>query len=208
MTLRILEGELKKDYYARTGEPPEAPSARYEQIVKDASVGPQKRNLSRCMVEEGSDPINVNQAVNGSITPVRFSTPVPSDEIWIISQLIFLIRDTGDFDVGGWGNSQLSELTNGVKLGLVIDGVDYSISDGTWRSHIDLGNTSFHVNYQNFGLGDSFLHMRLNFDEMGTKIRLDGSKGDKMYLDIQDDLTVIVYQHGMAQGHIENKLIS
>lgn len=208
--LRVLSGALKKEWYQRMGEYlEEAPSARYEQVLKSANTGPQHRTLSKCLIQEGSDPLNVNQAVNGSVTPERFSTFVPVDEVWIINQLVFFIKDSGGFDSGGWGNSGANPLVNGVKFGLVIDGVESFFGDGgTWKSHADLGNVTYDVVYQDWGSGDPFLSVKLDFQGMGAPIRLIGEQGDKIFMDIQDDLEYLVYQHGMAQGFIENKLFN
>lgn len=146
---------------------------------------------------------NRNQAVDGSVTPVRFKQGPPPGEVWQFTRMLFAIRDGGSFDSGGWGN-RTSPLDNGVTAGVFINNTERNLTPIPWKSHFDLAAISYDVDPQSFGQGDEYVVMRLTFTKAGQNIRLNGDNGDYVWIDINDDLEYLVEQRAMMQGFIEN----
>jgi len=210
MTLRVLEGEVKRDYYEMQGDPPEAPATRYDQIIKDAMSGPQEAPFYKSLFQ-GPPPttVNRNMAVDGSITPVRFNLDVPIGQIYIMTRFVFLIRDGGSFDSGGWGNQvPAAPLPNGMTVGVTIDGLDINFTPIPWTTHADLAGVAYDLAYHDWGGGDNFLVMRLTISKAGTQLRLRGDRGDTFWMDVNDDLRYLTEQRCMCQGKIEGFLLN
>lgn len=101
MSLRLIEGKSREGYYGLAGEPDFFP---YEQIIKSGEEGPQLAPFYASLYSGPPYDITTrNQNVDGSVTPVRFSLPVPPTQVWSMARFIFLIRDGGEFQAGGWG---------------------------------------------------------------------------------------------------------
>lgn len=148
--------------------------------------------------------ITRNQNVDGSVTPVRFKLSPPVGQTWQISRMVFLIRDDGVFDSGGWGNqSPASPLPNGMTIGLFIGGVEYNQTPIPWTTVADLAGVAYDLSYNAFGQGDNFITVRLTFQKAGQNIRLNGDDGDFIWIDVNDDLTYLTEQRAMFQGFIE-----
>lgn len=204
MSLRTLEGFKKKQYYEITGQD-EPPDAEYEQIYKSAESGPQNAPFYKSLFS-GPPPIleTRNMAVDGSVTPVRFNLDVPVGQIFLVTRFVFIIRDSGSMDSGGWGNNGGSPLPNGMTVGVTLDGVDIDFTPIPWTSHADLAGVAYDLTYHSWGSGDTFIVMRLTIAKTGTRIRLRGDRGDTFWMQVNDDLEYLVEQRCMCQGNIEN----
>jgi len=207
MSLRMLEGVTKQGYYDVLERENIRP---HDQILKNEWTGPQLAPFYRSLFSDLNNQTAVtrNQNVDGSVTPVRFELDVKPDEILIMSQLIFSIRDSGTLDSGGWGNNGGVPLTNGMRVGGIFNGCPVCFTPITWKSHIDLANISHELTHHNWGQGDEFLTMKFDIAASGTRFRLRGDKGDRFWMDVQDDLTHLVEQRCICQGIIENKYLS
>lgn len=172
-----------------------------------AIVGEQMALIYQSLTLDGATPVsevNRNMNVDGSTTPKRFKIQPPPGQIWQLTRIIFMMRDDGSFDSGGWGNNGGTPLDNGVSIGLTIKGTDYDKSVVPWKTVADLGAIAHDLTHHNFGQGAEFLTMRLTFSKAGQNIRLVGDDGDNLWMDISDDLQYLLEQRAMAQGFVEN----
>jgi len=201
MGVRVLEGASKQEYYDIIGAENKRP---YEQILKSSGTGPQLAPFYRSLFTgEAETAVSRNQNVDGSVTPVRFCLKPNPGEVLVMSRLIFIIRDGGGMDSGGWGNNGGSPLANGLRVGLSKGGVDTDFTPIPWKSHVDLGGVAYDLTYHNWGSGNTWLTMRLTIAKSGTLLRLDSATDDCFWMDVQDDLTYLVEQRCMCQGVIE-----
>lgn len=146
-----------------------------------------------------------NQNVNGSITPVRFFIGPPAGEIWQLTRFIFIIRDTGAFDSGGWGNNGGAPLANGMTVGADFGSTELVFTPIPWTSHADLAGVAYDVTHHSWGSGDEFVVMRLTMQKAGSNLRLVGDDGDNFWMQVNDDLSYLVEQRCMVQGFVEGK---
>lgn len=203
MSLRLIEGDSRGQYFSQLGEQDFFP---YEQIIKSGEEGPMLAPFYTSLYNGPPyDVVTRNMNVLGTLeNPVRYSLPVPTTQVWSVARLIFLMRDNGEFESGGWGSQAIAgPLPNGMRLGITIDGQDIDFTPIPWTTHADLAGVAYDLSYQNWGKGDNFLTMRLTITKAGTRLRLDGTRGDTFWCDVRDDLTYITEQRCMAQGIIE-----
>lgn len=134
-------------------------------------------------------------SVNGSVTPQVFKAAPPADQIWFVEWVSMTMADDGDMDLDVFG-SLLAPLTNGVELGVKIDGVDYI--NTKFKDNADILDCFFGgsaVSTANpaadpgFGNTPDMVSGRCELTGYYTK--LDGSKGDEIKMIVNDDLTGI-----------------
>lgn len=203
MTLRLIEGKSREGYYAIAGEKDFFP---YEQIIKSGEEGPQLQPFFASLYN--GPPYNIttrNMAVVGSLeNPIRYSLPVPTNQVWSMANFLLLIEDDGAFDATGWGNDQADGLTNGLKVGLTIDGKEYDYTPIPWYNHTDVAAIGGRLEYHDWGIGPNFLTLYIRLSSMiNTRVRMDGSRGDTFWIDVRDDLSYLVVQRCMCNGIIE-----
>ena len=146
---------------------------------------------------------SISQNVDGSTIPVVFKVAPASNEIYLISRIIFLIRDNATFDSGGWGALGGTPLTNGCVLSKKLNGVQYAAFN--LKSNADIAGICFDISKNSWGAGDEFLSARFTFTKLGDPIRLIGANGDEIIFTINDNLTGLVDQYVVAEGMYENK---
>ncbi len=169
--------------------------------------GKQQALIYKSMSLDGATPVtyvNRNQNIDGSVTPKRFKIQPPAGQTWQLTRMMFMMRDSGSFDSGGWGNNGGNPLANGMTVGLNINGTEYNQTPVPWVTVADLAAVAYDVTHHNFGQGAEFLTMRLTFSKAGQNIRLVGDDGDFMWMDVNDNLTHLLEQRVMVQGYIEN----
>lgn len=136
--------------------------------------------------EESTKRVNVNMAVNGSVTPVRFAITPPVGQIWSMYRFIAdMILSTAGDD-GKFGN--LAALTNGTYYG--IESTDYTdyhsaiFDNGGYRS------IAYDLEYplRSGGGGDFGMGCRKTFSRTGSIESLEGGVSEFVKY-IQDDLT-------------------
>lgn len=205
MTLRLIEGKSRKQFYEAVGEADFFP---YEQIIKSGEEGPQLMPFFASLYNNSTGTFtraDRNMAVNGSATPVRFSLPVPIGQIWSMANFLFLIQDEKSIDASGWGNNGGLDLTNGITMGATADGVDYDFTPIPLVNHTDLGSIGGEFKMNDWGQGSDFLTLYIRLSQyVGTRLRLNGSKGDTFWIQINDDLTYLIAQRCMCNGVIES----
>lgn len=143
---------------------------------------------------------NVDMTVDGSVTPVLFENVVPDDELHMIYSVpMLLVDDTGTMSPGNFGGN--AALANGLELVTVKDSVEVVVCN--LKTNKDLttcffggqlgsGNNSA-VGFMNTA---KFVTGSFIFD---TPLFLDGSKGDRIFFRVQDNLTVIDHLEGSVK---------
>ncbi len=150
----------------------------------------------------------INATDDYSVNPKNFTGGPPSDEIWRISRMIITIIDTNINNFGEYGN--LPQLTNGIKLGVVINNSTKilnplrNVTDNfVIRTNGDWAKVMFDLDIKDLGAGDDYVVGRWTFEKAGTKIRLVGSRGDHIFIQFNDDLTGLDGHEFLIQGYIE-----
>jgi len=202
MSLRMIEGESRKQFYEAAGTKDVFP---YEQIIKSGEEGPQLMPFFTSLYNGPPyDRTTRNMAVDGSVTPVKFFLPVPSTQIWSMANFMFIIRDSKTLDAAGWGNNGGVSLANGMRVGVTINSVDYDFTPLPWINHTDLVSIGGRFELHAWGQGDDFVSLYIRVSNfVGTRVRLDGSRGDTFWMQVNDDLTYITEQRCMCNGIIE-----
>jgi len=141
------------------------------------------------MVQDGTSNRNAN--VNGSVTPVEMVFGPPINESWTVSQMVMLIYDDSNVSESAYG--AVPTLTNGVDLEIHDSGGILASYTGSYpiQSNNDLLSYGFDVRQNLFDINPRSISAVFKFGA-GNGILLDGSKGYKMLLRINDDLTGLV----------------
>lgn len=133
--------------------------------------------------------------------PVIFTSHIPTDVILHIINMSVVMTDTSAMDFTSFGG--IAALTNGCVLRAKSDGVTGSYTN--WKRNFDLDSDAFPVKYQEkvgggeFGLA-AIYHIK---GGTGSVVYIDGSKGDRFELIVQDDLTGLTNFKIKLQGHYE-----
>lgn len=124
----------------------------------------------------------------------------PAHTTYIISRMIGSIRDGGSFDSGFYGNGLT--LTNGIKVYCKSNGETIDLFDGlSVLTNADWAGICYDIDISKFGSGNEYLNFRWTFSKSGTFIKLDGNKGDELYVELHDDFTGLVSQYFTVQGY-------
>ena len=137
--------------------------------------------------------------VNGSVTPVEYSTGVQSgfDKFYVHRALLCLEDGTG-FRAEHFG-SLGAALTNGCEFEYVREGTTYDLLDGVKvKTNHDFGRYNYDVDLKTWGAGDDVLLARWSFDRFGGPLLLEGS--DSLIWRINDDLTGLTEATIVIQG--------
>lgn len=143
-----------------------------------------------------------------STVPRNFTAGPASDVTWRISRLIITIKDANINNFADYG--AISTLTNGIVLGVVRNNVttDFNplrttVEEFTIKTNGDWASVMFDLDIKNLGAGDDYVVGRWTFDAASTKIRLEGSKGDFLFVQLSDDLSGLSDHLIMIQGYEE-----
>lgn len=161
--------------------------------------------FSRFMDTVGDATGTVEQAVNGSVTPVEFCVTAPSGYAYIVHALTITYAVTGKLDSGGYGNG--SALTNGVAV--YEKNPDGSVKrDATFqlpiKSNVTWSAYSFNSSSLTFGSGDESLSFKYDFIDDSAPIVL--SPGQSYCLKVQDDLSAVCNNHYARVGMVKVKV--
>ena len=145
-------------------------------------------------------------AVDGSVTPVVASlAPIPGvkwDVVRIIGSMLSPFADGAPSDSKFAG---ISPLTRGIVL-RKSNGVHHTIFNAKTNGEIKLRTGPTDVVYTtasaNVSYGTGFRRTFNGQEKNGVVIRLDGDKGDRLDILIQDDLTGLTSFKVVAQGHV------
>ena len=150
----------------------------------------------------------INATGDFSVNPQNFTGGPPTDEVWRISRLLITIIDTNIKNFNEYG--ALPKLTNGLKIGVVIDNSTKvlnplrNVTDNFMvRTNGDWAKLMFDLDIKDLGAGNDYVVGRWTFDKAGTKIRLDGAKRDHIFIEFNDDLSGLVGHEFLIQGYIE-----
>ena len=118
-----------------------------------------------------------------------------------VHRLIIYIQDTGNFDVSSYGNG--ITLTNGIRV-VVRDSNDMLLGalDGgePIKTNADWSGLCYDINYLSFGVGDNALAVRWTFERAGAPIRIDGSEGHYLAVELNDSFLALTDHTFNVQG--------
>lgn len=135
-----------------------------------------------------------------SAQPQNFTFGPPSNETWIVSRLIIHIQDNGVLDSGKYGNN--INLTKGISIQLVQQNRIYNLTNGNPVFYNnDWGRFNYDLDLVDFGTGDQSINIRWTFSNSGTYIKLDGSKGERLQIVVNDDFTGLTDHTFNFQGY-------
>lgn len=136
--------------------------------------------------EESTKRVNVNMAVNGSGTPVKFISYPPNGQTWSIYRFIVdMILGTAGDD-GKFGN--LTQLANGTYYG--VESTEYTDYHSAIFNNGDYRAIAFNLVYpdRSGGGGDFGMGVRKTFSRTGSIENIEGGVQEFVKY-IQDDLT-------------------
>lgn len=143
-----------------------------------------------------------SQNVNGSSTPVLFYIQPESNEIATLRRMNVEGID-GNFNNASQYGALGAALTNGIKVYVDVNGgaliKDYT-KDITIKRNHDWALLAGVDNPVITGAGSDALIIRWTFALGGGDIVLDGSKNERLVIEIQDNLTGLTDQLAFVQG--------
>lgn len=163
-----------------------------------------KRFISHFASQDGSGVTlsAIGNYSDGGLGVTHFIVQPPADEVWRISRMHVQVRDTGVLDSGLYGDG--ITLTNGISLFHNSEQHATNVltprpvtTNGGW------GEYCYDVSRTNFGGGDEFLQVRWTFRNSGTRLRLDGSLGDQLVVELNDDFSGLVDHTFLFKGFVE-----
>ena len=150
---------------------------------------------SRFLDINGDGTGSIDQAVDGSVTPVDFKVTCPMGATYELNRAIITLKDSGTFDTDAYGNG--IALSNGFHI----------LTSRPWRTPVEINYTAQHpirtngdwvgylhdTSYVTFGQGDNILSARYTFTNDGAPIKL--GPGDSFIFRVNDDLTALTEHH-------------
>jgi hypothetical protein len=138
-------------------------------------------------------------AVNGSVTPVVFTAPVPAGQIWYLDELKIYIQDGGNINANAYGGIT-SGLTNGVLIEFQINSIDYTYFN--MKTNLDI--TDAFPQEGLIGSSSGFLNTNKAFIGTTTfapKIALTGDDGDLIRVTVRDNLVGLDFHEMSFKYH-------
>ena len=134
-----------------------------------------------------------NMAIDGSSADQLFGLRPTSADVFIVSELIITIEDTGAMTPALFGF--ITELVKGVKL-QVLDtdsAVLYDLFDGEpIKANKDLPNFFADVAVHSWGSGNEIIVGTFDLSKSGSPLAINGADSEKLVATVQDDLTGLV----------------
>lgn len=175
-------------------------------------ISPQNR-LYRFLSDNGDGTGNIDAIGDYSATPYRLFCEPPAGQIFQLNRILITVKDTGSFDSGGYGNG--IALPVGLKAGLAVGLPDGSLREDFLEGPPIKTNGDYHiwagvdVAISSFGQGDEYLSVRWTFSKGGgidgEPIFLDGDKGEKLFIEFNDDFTGLNQHLFQVQGILQFK---
>jgi hypothetical protein len=144
---------------------------------------------------------DISQNVDGSSTPVKFFRQPPSDKKYKLKRMNVQAID-GNFNNAAQYGALGAALTNGIRIYVENDGgiiKEYTSDFKIKRNH----DWSFLAGIDSpvvGGAGEDALLVRWTFERSFSNITLDGSKNERLVVEIQDNLTGLTDQTCVVQG--------
>ena len=132
----------------------------------------------------------------------EFFIAPPSGEVFWVSRLVVLVRDTSGMQAEEYANLGAA-LTNGIEVQVRTGAstVELDLSGGIpVKTNAGWGGLCYEASLKTWGAGDEFLLVRWTFSASGTAIRLDGTAGERLAVVLNDDFTGLLSHTFMAQG--------
>ncbi len=153
---------------------------------------------------DGIRKVNVNMAVDGSVTPQEFKIEAETsltNALTHITRVIFEMTHNTAGDLGTFGG--IAALTNGVVVRVYKGEFDFWKTITVWRTNADIKRDMYDVAFdaRSGGQGDYGTSGRATFTRFGMIGEYDPTQGDFLELLIQDDLTGLLSFRMNAQGH-------
>lgn len=157
--------------------------------------------IIQALDETGDGTGNINQNVNGSITPVKFMIKPPVTEKNILKRLNLHAIDLNWNDAKVYG--AIGVLPNGIRIYIENDsGIikEYTNNFKIKRTH----DWALLAGIDTVSIGsagaDPFT-VRWTFERSFSDIVIDGAHGERFVMEIPDDLTGLDDQIAVIQGH-------
>jgi len=145
-----------------------------------------------------------NMAVDASGAAQTFKIAPESNHILRITNWSIFIQDSKGFNVNYLGST--GALTNGLMPKLKVNGVTTSMFEEGIKSNADIAAITYDMQLHDFGSGsaDDVLVAQIHFErDLLQCIRLDGSQGAELQVEVSDDLSGLSRVEVMAQGYYE-----
>jgi hypothetical protein len=152
--------------------------------------------------------VNVNMAVNGSVTAVDFTFKPQSDDLYDINMAIGNITHALAADDSKFGS--IAALTNGVVFSKINPSLNYDFHLFNIRRNADLRIRMYELDYNDkagAGLYNTYFRKKFNGrDNNNVAIRVDALRGDYIVAKIRDNLTTLSSFRITIQGHLSLRL--
>lgn len=153
----------------------------------------QKPVIARFLVKEGDTRKNANENYAGGAVKFELkASDFGQNAKLVLMDVLAYLQDSGSLDTESYGNG--ITLTNGVKIFVEKDGSAIDLLDGEpilWNSHY--GKHGWGTTIQSYGSGDESLQAVIKFKELfGYGLELDAATDDRIYVELNDDLTGLV----------------
>ncbi len=156
-----------------------------EGIPVDPLPGRETRPFLISFLDSGS----LQQAVDGSVTPVDYTITPPVDEVWIVNSVSIWIEDKGVWELAQFAAGPV--LTNGWVLQYLENGtIVHDIANVQNNFNLVSGyNTETIAGAGFISKDNSFIARLKAFENRG--LVLDGTAGDILRFRVRDDLTFL-----------------
>lgn len=146
---------------------------------------------------------SIEQAVDGSSTPVNFLYTVPTGYVYYVNRIIIAIQDSGKFDAAKYGNGLV--LPNGIQIGtlLATGGTVDATAQLPIKTNSDWASYAYDLTFHSEGAGDDVAVASYSFQEDGLPLTI--SEGNAFLMRVNDNLTGIVRQHARVAGVLVKK---
>jgi len=159
-------------------------------------------NIYRYLDTNGDGTGTKSAIGNYSSSATSFMIKPPDNYIYYLQRMIVMIEDGGAVDSGAYGNN--ITLTNGIHIhksnddGVILDFTD----EFPIKTNADWGKLCYDVHNVNFGLGNEFVNVRWTFAKSGAPLKIDGNRGEKFEVILNDNFSGLVSHTFNVQGTI------
>lgn len=170
--------------------------AEHQVSVETGSLSPERHVFQ--FLSNGST-TNAVGDYEGAVS--KFTIAPGPKQVFEAYRLIVYIEDAGAPDSGKYGNNVT--LTNGIRvlvrdaddvIVLELDGGDAVKTNAQWSA------LCYDVSVLNWGSGNDSVTVRWTFAKSGNEVRIDGSKGHYLSIELNDDFSDLVKHTFMLQG--------
>lgn len=147
--------------------------------------------------DPSSDP-NIVSDYSSGVT--KFYYQAPAGVQATVKKFYFAIGDVGTFDLAKYG-SLASALTNGIVIGLELNGVDFDFPI-LYKTNSDLVKIGYRVDILDYGAGQQLVTGAIDLGVISNTagsggFALNGNTNDKLYVKAQDNFTGLA-EHNFA----------